>query len=469
MTETITENTAGNSLSDRKTSLRENLTYGLTAVAENPIYTIMISFLIFFYTDVIGINAGIVGTIILISKFFDGLSDVIAGNIVDHTHTKAGSARPWYLRLAIPMVFAYIILFTVPNVGTVGKAAYIFISYNLVSTIIYTMLSAVMNALPAFITENRNSRSVMLSIRVLIGAITQMGITVAILPLVEKLGGGQGGWVKMAAILGIVSAVVLIFIYFHTKETAIDPSADDAGDSDVPLLTAIKSLLKNKYWLICLLMYFINILTQVAILTVGVYYAKYVLHDENLIANLTLYFFPGALICMCFVPAILSKGISKRILCIMSMVVLIFGSLLTMIPSSSGAFFIIGLVLRGIGFGVISSAAPGMILETIVYGEWKTGYNIPSVTLTALGVGQKVGSGIGTALLGIVLSICGYDGLAATQPPSAVSAISFIYVFLPAVLSVFIIICMYFFKLDSEYPKYVEELKQRKEKQLADE
>ena len=101
--------------SAKPTSLKTNIVYALSDVACNPIYSIMLVFLVYFYTDVVGIDPGIVGTIILVSKVFDGISDIIAGNIIDHTHTKAGSARPWYLWLAIPVALSYVILFAVPD------------------------------------------------------------------------------------------------------------------------------------------------------------------------------------------------------------------------------------------------------------------------------------------------------------------------------------------------------------------
>ena len=88
--------------SNRVVSFGEKVSYGITEIACNPMYTIFCSFLVFFYTDVIGVNAAAVGTIILISRIFDGFSDIIAGNIVEHTHAKSGSARPWILRIAFP-------------------------------------------------------------------------------------------------------------------------------------------------------------------------------------------------------------------------------------------------------------------------------------------------------------------------------------------------------------------------------
>lgn len=107
--------------------VKKQIIYALTEFGSNPVYTITLSFLTFFYTDVLGINAGAVGVIILISKLFDGISDILAGNIIDHTHTKKGSARPWVLRSAIPLAVSTFLLFTVPNCGDIGKLVYIYL------------------------------------------------------------------------------------------------------------------------------------------------------------------------------------------------------------------------------------------------------------------------------------------------------------------------------------------------------
>ena len=113
---------------DRPIPLKSQLAYAFNELASNPIYTISLSFLTFFYTDVLGMDAGLVGMIILISKIFDGITDLWAGNLIDHTHTKKGSARPWVLRSAILLAASYILLFTVPDAGVVGKAIYIFVT-----------------------------------------------------------------------------------------------------------------------------------------------------------------------------------------------------------------------------------------------------------------------------------------------------------------------------------------------------
>ena len=228
--------------SAKPTSMKTNIAFALSELACNPLYTIMIAVLVYFYTDVVGMDPAIVGTIILVSKVFDGISDIIAGNIIDHTHTKAGSARPWYLRMAIPMALSYIMLFTVPNWSTGGKVAYIFVSYNVVSTVVYTLTNAAMASFPTFLTKHRESRSVMSTFRLFVACGTQMLLLIIIFPFVEMLGGGQGGWIKMAVILGTFAAVVLTFVYFNTKE---ESAGDEKEANDVLAWDKLQELMDN--------------------------------------------------------------------------------------------------------------------------------------------------------------------------------------------------------------------------------
>ena len=441
-------------------STKTNLVFAMTELATNPIATLLMAFLVYFYTDIIGVNPAIVGTILLISRGLDGISDLIAGNIIDHTHTKHGSARPWYLRLAVPMALSYIILFTVPNCGTAGKIAYIFISYNLASTVVYTLFNAAMAVFPVYLTKNRESRSIMSTIRLFVACSAQIVLMTFAIQIVEKLGGGQSGWIKLAAILGVLAALVMVFIFFNTKEIS---NGDEEEKENVPFMVGVKALLQNKYWFMMLAAFFIGVIIQVCTLTDGVYYAKYVMNDINMQANLTMYFLVPNLLAMLFLPACFQKGVSKRNLCIAGAVLLLIGTIIGVVfPFGWG--FIIGLAIRGIGYAMNACCQTAMVYDIVVYGEWKTGYSIPGMTATATCAAQKLGSGIGAALLGMALSFFGYDGLAQVQTPAAISAINVIYMIVPAVLAVVWVVLMMFYKLDREYPGYVKDLEERRAK-----
>ncbi|MBQ9593360.1 MAG: MFS transporter [Lachnospiraceae bacterium] len=439
---------------DRPIPLRSQLAYAFNELASNPIYTISLSFLTFFYTDVLGMDAGLVGIIILASKIFDGITDLWAGNLIDHTHTKKGSARPWILRSAILLAASYILLFTVPDAGVVGKAIYIFVTYNFAMSIAFTILNAAINAMPVYMSNDSSSRASAYSIRMIFAGLVQMIVSMVCLNIVDALGGGQRGWVLMAAVFATISLVVLLVVYLGTRETVTELQQ---SEENVPFRTAIKAVLKNKYWFLVLGMIVIIVFHQVATLTVGVYYAKYILFDEKLAGSLVTYHHIGAAVGMLAMPFVLKGNISKKKAVVVASCVMLLGAILSVIKSE-GIFLIISLALRGAGFGVVNSLYYGMLADSVDYGEWKTGVRSAAATTSAGTVGQKLGSGLGTALLGVTLSAAGYNGLAAVQTPAAVSCIRIIFTAFPVILYVLMLVLMHFYDLDEQLPKIKEDL-----------
>ena len=446
-------------------SLKQQFMYAFQEIGSNPIYTITLSFLTFFYTDVLGINAGIVGVIILISKFMDGISDIWAGNLIDHTHTKQGSARPWIMRSALLLALAYVFLFTVPNVALVGKIIYIFISYNFAMTIAFTLLNAAVNALPIYMTDDSKSRSSAYSIRMIFAGLVQAIFSLVFLNIVKAMGDDQVAWIKVSVILGIISFFACLVTYFGTHEKNEDVKNREDGNEaeDVPLRTALSSLMHNKYWFMVLGIVVIIVFHQVATLTVGVYYAKYILFDTTLAGSLILYHHAGGAVGMLAMPALLQKGISKKKAAAFGGILMVIGSVIAII-NCKGAFLIISLAMRGCGFGIVNGVYYGMLADTVDYGEWKTGVRTLAVNTSVGTVGQKLGSGIGTAIIGFALSACGYNGLAKTQSAAAIGCIKSIFIVMPLILYILLLVLLHFYKLDDELPKIREELEREHRK-----
>lgn len=446
-------------------SLKQQFMYAFQEIGSNPIYTITLSFLTFFYTDVLGLNAGIVGVIILISKFMDGISDIWAGNLIDHTHTKQGSARPWILRSALLLALAYVFLFTVPNVALVGKIIYIFISYNFAMTIAFTLLNAAVNALPIYMTDDSKSRSSAYSIRMIFAGLVQAIFSLVFLNIVKAMGDDQAAWIKVSVFLGIISFFACLVTYFGTHEKNEDVKNREDGNEaeDVPLRTALSSLMHNKYWFMVLGIVVIIVFHQVATLTVGVYYAKYILFDTTLAGSLILYHHAGGAVGMLAMPALLQKGISKKKAAVFGGILMVIGSVIAII-NCKGAFLIISLAMRGCGFGIVNGVYYGMLADTVDYGEWKTGVRTLAVNTSVGTVGQKLGSGIGTAIIGFALSACGYNGLAKTQSAAAIGCIKSIFIVMPLILYILLLVLLHFYKLDDELPKIREELEREHRK-----
>lgn len=183
----------------------ERFSYGCGDFGCNIIYTAMSAFLLFYYTDYAGVSAMAVGSIMMISRVFDGVSDIIMGVIVDRTKSKFGKARPWILRMCIPFAVSGILLFSVPvNWAPAPKLVYVFITYNLVSTVIYTSINVPYSALNALMTQDPYERSVLSIFRNLLATAGTLLINTFTLPMVEFFGNNASAWTKTFFVLGII-------------------------------------------------------------------------------------------------------------------------------------------------------------------------------------------------------------------------------------------------------------------------
>ena len=434
-------------MSQKKSEIRfwERFSYGCGDLGCNIIYSAMSSFLLFYYTDYVHVSAGVIGTIMLLSRVFDGITDLIMGIIVDRTKSRFGKCRPWILRMAIPFALAGILLFTVPSgLGNTAKLAYIFITYNLVSSVIYTAINVPYATLNSLITQDQYERSVLSIFRMILATTGTLIITNLTLPLVEFFGNNLSAWTKTFAVFGILAVIVFMITFTGTKERVVP--AKDTKQEKVPFVKGIRLLFQNKYWMmitITLVFIFINYSLNGG---AAVYYAKNILHNSdivgtmNLVANLVQ-------IGVMFFTAFIIKKIGKRNMLIVGAVIYGLGFAMFGFVGTNMTGIMIACVLKGVGNAGISSCMFAIVSDTIEYGEWKTGYRTEGLINSASSFGFKVGNGLGSAILGWVIGAAG----AGTG-----SEITFIWI--PAILCIGQVAVMWFYKLDKEYDGIVEAL-----------
>lgn len=434
-------------MSQKKSEIRfwERFSYGCGDLGCNIIYSAMSSFLLFYYTDYVHVSAGVIGTIMLLSRVFDGITDLIMGIIVDRTKSRFGKCRPWILRMAIPFALAGILLFTVPSgLGNTAKLAYIFITYNLVSSVIYTAINVPYATLNSLITQDQYERSVLSIFRMILATTGTLIITNLTLPLVEFFGNNLSAWTKTFAVFGILAVIVFMITFTGTKERVVP--AKDTKQEKVPFVKGIRLLFQNKYWMmitITLVFIFINYSLNGG---AAVYYAKNILHNSdmvgtmNLVANLVQ-------IGVMFFTAFIIKKIGKRNMLIVGAVIYGLGFAMFGFVGTNMTGIIIACVLKCVGNAGISSCMFAIVSDTIEYGEWKTGYRTEGLINSASSFGFKVGNGLGSAILGWVIGAAG----AGTG-----SEITFIWI--PAILCIGQVVVMWFYKLDKEYDGIVEAL-----------
>ena len=436
----------------------ERFAYGCGDFGCNIIYTAMSAFLLFYYTDYAGVSAMAVGTIMMISRIFDGISDIVMGVIVDRTHSRFGKARPWILRMCIPFAISGVLMFSVPASWTsTPKLVYVFITYNLVSTIIYTAINVPYSALNALMTQDPYERSVLSIFRNLLATAGTLTINTFTLPLVEYFGNNASAWTKTFVIFGFVSVAAFLCTFFGTKERVrATETGEQKVEKNVPFVTGIKALFQNKYWIMMTGMLALFFLMYSVNGGATVYYAKDILGDKNLVSTINGIFNVVQILAMFFIAMLVKKYVFSigLILDIIGMLVLNFsGGFMSMIVVSS--------VIRGIGNACGGATMWAMVSDTIDYGEWKTGYRTEGLVNSACSFGYKIGNGIGSALLGVILEVGGYVGNAAAQTASALTSIRICFVWIPIAVYVCGLIIMKFYHLDREFDGIIADLKER--------
>lgn len=441
----------------------ERVSYGLGDFGCNIIYTAMSAFLLFYYTDYAGVSAFAVGAIMMISRVFDGISDLIMGVIVDRTKSRFGKARPWLLRMCVPFAIAGVLLFSVPSTWSdTPKLIYVFITYNLVSTVIYTAINVPYSALNALMTQDPYERSVLSIFRNLLATAGTLTINTFTLPLVEFFGDNPAAWTRTFMVFGVVAIIAFMINFLGTKERVVSVSDMQNGEhKDVPFIAGVKALFVNKYWILMTLMLALFFLMYAINGGSTVYYAKDILGDKDLVATINGIFNVVQILGMFFI-AMLVKKYGKRNIFALGLVLDIVGILFLHYLHSEMWMIVVSSLIRGIGNACGGATMWAMVSDTIDYGEWKTGYRTEGLVNSACSFGWKIGNGLGSALLGLILEIGGYVGTAAVQSAEALEAIEFSFIWVPVMVYVSGLVIMYFFKLDKEFPQIIKDLENRK-------
>lgn len=448
--------------------LSERLAYGFGDFGCNIIYTAMSAFLLFYYTDYAGVSAFAVGTIMMVSRLFDGVSDIIMGVIVDRTKSKYGKARPWILRMCIPFAISGVLLFSVPTSwAETPKLIYVFITYNLVSTVVYTAINVPYSALNALMTQNPYERSVLSIFRNLLATAGTLTINIFTLPLVEFFGNNALAWTKTFFIFGIVAIIAFLYTFWGTSERVKSVAQlQSTENNDVPVLVGIKALFKNKYWIMMTGMLALFFLMYAINGGSTVYYAKDILGDKNLVGTING-IFNIVQICGMFFIAMMIKKFGKRNIFALGLVLDIIGMLILNYSNGVMSLIIISSVIRGLGNACGGATMWAMVSDTIDYGEWKTGYRTEGLVNSACSFGWKIGNGIGSALLGLILEAGGYVGTAITQTETALFSIEICFIWIPIAIYVISLVIMSFYHLDKEFPAIIRDLNNRIIKQTT--
>ena len=437
-----------------KPKKKEIWSYGVGSLGLNSSFTLTSSFLTYYYTDSVGITAAAVGTLMLIARLFDGVTDLAMGTVVDKTKTKHGKARPWILWMAMPLGFSILLLFSMPNISDAGKIVYAYITY-LLFILLYTMVAIPYKTLLALMTQDQLSRS----LSNINSAIWFMFGTLLVMTLTQPIA-SRFGWLTLAILYALITVIPLFITFRYVKERITAPIHND---SKVSIKTGILALIRNQYWMIisivCVLFYIILGLVQGG----GLYYARWVLGNEDYFPFIGLAL-TGPMVLGLFFMGPIVKKFGKRNVMIAGWFIALAGQLIKMYDMTDLTTFLIGSVFAGLGAMPSLGLIVAMINDTVEYGEYKTGIRTEGMLNSGASFGAKVGTGLGLAIIGWSLSYGGYISQANVQTEQAIAMIKAINIHFPIVFGVILVTLLFFFKVDKLYPQIVAELQKRKQK-----
>lgn len=445
-------------LNTKKVGLFEKLVYGSGQVGMNVMYTLFSSYVLLFYTDVAGISPAMIGGVILASKIFDGISDLIAGQLIDTHKSEKGHCIPVLARWSIPMVFSVVLVFMIPASGIAVRLVFAFITYNLFNTVLYTYTSMAYGTLPTYVTNDPIDRSQMMIYAMLFAGVTQTVMASAISPMLEFFGGmnQQSAWIKSCLVFGLIGLIFLLANVWIVKERVDNPKPPEN------ILSGIKYAVSNKYWWITLAMCMATNVCLMFNLSISVYYLQNVVGNMELMgAFVACSNLPGVVLMM-IMPLMLKK-ISKQKMFIIGCVIMLAANVVFIIGPSDSVPLLLGTALiRGIGFGFPMGLNNAMVADCVDYGEWKHGIRVQSPLFSANSVSQKVGQGLLTSLFGFFLTAISYDGLKEVQEASTIAGINYFFKWIPLIMTIIMIVCGLFFDLEKKMPQILEDLEKRR-------
>ena len=421
------------------------LGYGSGDLAGNMVYAFLSSFVMLYLTNTVGLNPGIIGTLIMVSKLFDGVSDIFFGTMIDKTKSKLGKARPWMLYAYIGCAVTLVANFAIPaSLGRTAQYAWFFIAYTMLNAVFFTANNIAYASLVTFCTRNSKERVEMGSFRFIFAFSTSLIIQSVTVQFVRALGNGASAWKTVAIIYAVIGLIVNTISVFSIKELPEEELAKDKDQEEkYSLIEAAKLLVSNKYYLMICGTYVCQQI-YTAMLNMGIYYMIYILKNEDLYSVFSWAINIPVIIAMCITPMLVERmnglyrmNLAGYILGTAGRVGVIIAGYMGSVP-----LMIAFTAVAALGMAPWQGDMGAVVASCSEYTWLTKGKHIDGTMYSCTSFGTKIGGGIGVALCGWLLDISGFVKTSAVQPTSCINMLHVMYLWIPMLLSLCITFIM---------------------------
>lgn len=426
--------------------------------------------LTYFYTDKVGMAVAGIGVIMMIAKIVDAVTDIWFGNIVDHSRGGNRKYYQWIARMVVPFAVVVVMLFTVPiQAGQIPALIYACVTNILLTAVCMTLLGTPLNAVMVVRTNSQGERETMGVFRAVFTYMSGMIIAIITIPVTNILGGTQSSWIKFGFIIALIVLLLLSICYINGRNAKlVDQTVDESGNVEeaeeeeaVPLTEAISYLFKNKYWVIVLLFNLITQITNSLAGTAGTYYSKWIFGNDNLVAMVGAFGMISTVVGFVLSKPILSKLGVKKTVSVGLLGAAISAGIRCLAPTNFYLYIGLGMVSSFVQIPMM--CVYGVLLAMVVdYNEYKYDKKMVAVSSGAIGVGTKIGSGVGSIILSACLAIGAYDATLEVATTSMRYAIYAFSNYLPLIINLLMYFIFRQFDLEEKLPAIQAELAKRR-------
>ena len=428
-----------------KLSWMQRIGFGAGDMAQNLIYQTISMWLLFFYTNVFGLDPAVAAVMFLVVRIVDVIWDPIVGALVDKRNPKLGKYRSYLVFGGIPLtVFAILCFWN----GFSGSLLYAYVTYVGMS-MCYTLVNVPYGALNSSLTRDTNEITVLTSTRMFMANLGGLAVSMGIPVLVKLFANGSElvgeqampadgrAWFLTMMVYSLVGLAFLFFCFSQTRERVVMDAKETAN---VKVSDLWAEFGRNRPLRI-LAFFFITAFAMMSVSNAaGSYYMQYNIHSTT--AQMSLFMGLGSIPAFIFMPLVpaIKKKVGKKGMFYIFLSIAMFGMvvlyLVSMIPALRSQIWIVYIAqfIKSTGVIVATGYMWALVPEVVAFGEYTTGRRIAGIVNALTGIFFKAGMALGGVVPGLVLSIVGFNAANATQTPLAEQGILWLVCVIPALL-----------------------------------
>lgn len=446
-----------------KLAIKQKLGFGVCDVGGNLFFTVISFLLLNYLTDTVGISAGLAGTIVLIGKLWDAVSDPLVGYMSDKTKSRWGRRRPYILFGSIPLFLSMVFIFTNPRLT---DQTHLFIwgvtAFCLLCTA-YTVVNIPYNSLTPELTQDFHERTSLNGYRFSFAVIGTLLGAGAALPLINSFSNKSIGYSVTGSIFGLIMMITAATTFFLVREPQTKQHKIPAG-----FFKTYLKVFRNKPFVLILITYTLHLSALTIASGIAIYYFKYIHHNES---ATTLAMLALLVTAMLFIPVSvkLSKKIGKKLVYALGMMIFSIGLLiLSFLGHKFGVnFSLLMMVITGIGMGFIYALPWAIVPDSLEYDYLLTGERTEGAFYGIWSFGTKIGQAAALGIMGGILSLTGYIPDVA-QTDLAALGIRILLGPIPTLIFILAIIILYYYPINEKrYLEIIQEIIEIEDKASA--